>query len=209
MFATEDYNEYHFSYIDDNGNEIEAEKDALLYETAIYKEEYINGNEVKRTLLGECKYVVNESCSSGIDNENKLSTGVYTAEEVYKNFYETKNSEFYRIPKVTVKNYINSGVLKRYSFEEKGLSAKTQVDPYFYPQRKFIDHISAKSKNGLYEEKMSANTALEDNINERDPECDRLPILSEYTAEDIYRITHNIKPSEDIDSEDLKTVREN
>ncbi|MBR4889880.1 MAG: hypothetical protein IKU15_01005 [Clostridia bacterium] len=209
MFATEDYNEYHFSYIDDNGNEIEAEKDALLYETAIYKEEYINDNEVKRTLLGECKYVVNESCSSGIDNENKLSTGVYTAEEVYKNFYETKNSEFYRIPKVTVKNYINSGVLKRYSFEEKGLSAKTQVDPYFYPQRKFIDHISAKSKNGLYEEKMSVNTALEDNINERDPECDRLPILSEYTAEDIYRITHNIKPSEDIDSEDLKTVREN
>lgn len=205
MFATEDKNSYFLCYIDESGEVQEAPSDSIFKEGKIWRI-----IDKILTPIGECAYVINESYVGSVIQEVKYTgkiADIEEAEDLYNKFYKIKNKDFSRIPKINVYNKIESGNLKRYSFSDKGLSAKTHIDPYFYPQLEYVDYMSAKSVTGAWEETLSSQTAMLEN-NERDPECERWDDfdISEDNIRNVYNIVNDIQI--DIDDENVESIKE-
>lgn len=196
LFATEDVNEYFFYYQTNDSSDIkQAPKNAILRGNEIFNDDELLGNVI---------YIINEFYKGDILDENDKYSAISdkTAEEVYQEVYNKKNSKFSRIPKIEKINNINSGILKRYSFTDKGLDVKTHIDPYFNPQRKYKEYIAAKTILGTWEDTLSADTVLIKN-------ADREAVYFKadgLTAREAYNIVNDIDIDRDV--EDLDTVRE-
>jgi hypothetical protein len=199
IFASKDYNEYYFVYTDELGEIKISSKDAVCCEDKVFEGE---------KLVGTINYAINENCISGIDKNNILIiTDNKTAAEIYENHYNGKNTANYYIPQIEIKNFIDEGVLKRYSFNEKGLTTKTQLDTTFYPQLKFKESIGVKSISAIWEDRLSANTEYKQN-EDRDPASLKFDytLLGNKSTREIYNLINNIDPENDIDSEDIKSI---
>ena len=211
MLATEDIDTFYFCYIGGDNEILRAPKDAIFKNGNIY----IKGED-ELILLGKCSYIINEyysgSINTAIEYEGIKDGPDYimeSADELYSKFYKIRNKQFSRIPKIEVENRIESGVLKRYSFSDKGVSGKTHSDPYFYPQRKYKEYQSAKSITGTWDEVLSSHTYLKDNNEFRDENIqkwDDFDIASE-SARDVYNIINDIDI--DIDNESLADIQRN
>lgn len=203
ILASEDYNEYYFNYTDLEGNPAVSSKTATCFVDDLDKNGIIHINEGDE-FVGYASYIINENCTNGIDFDNiLLAIDGMTAEEVYMSAYNGKNTENYLLPRVEVKNFINDGVLKRYSFNEKGLSTKTQGDKYFYPRVGLKEVVSAKSVGGIFEDNISLNTIYIDN-EDRTPEKLRFEYDRSLSNKELYNIINNTRI--DIDDEDIRDI---
>lgn len=203
LYATEDITTYYYSYIDYISKEIKiASENALFENGSIYD---IDENE-KVVYVGECVYSPNESYIGDLNDAKKYrgEGSKETAADSYKKLYFVKNSEYSHIPKISSITDIISGKLKRYSFSDKGLTAKTHIDPCFYSQNKFKDVLSVKTINGVWEETLSNKVVLEENT-ERDPSCAYWNNFNAYSNKaDIYNIINDVWV--DIDDETLEDI---
>lgn len=209
MFATEDTNTFYFCYIDDDNKIHRAPLNAIFKNGNIYIKE-----PDELILLGRCSYIINENYSGAITSsviyegeKDGLDYSMETAEELYTKFYTIKDKHFSRIPRIEVENNIESGILKRYSFNDKGVSGKTHCDPYFYPQRKYKEYQSVKSIAGTWDEMLSSRTYLKENTEFRDEEAQRWDnfSISPDSAKNVYNIINDI--STDIDNESIEDIR--
>jgi hypothetical protein len=210
LFATEDIDEYFFYYIDaKTGEERVSPSNAnLKYNDTTKVAEIYSSSSGE--LLGECKYVINESYLGSSNDRIKypITNTLESAETVYNKFYKIKNKEFSHIPKLKITNKINSGKLKRYSFKDKGLTTKTQIDPYFYPQRQYKEYQSAKSLVGTWDEVLSANTQYFENIDNRDENVEKWDDfdIGADNIKNVYNIVNDVVI--DKDDEDINAIKE-
>ena len=210
LYATEDINEYFFYYINnESGTEEVAPFDAVLKYDNTTNTSKICDSE--GNLLGDCVYIINESYIGShaddikyINNDNIIES----AESIYTNFYKVKNKHFSHIPKLEIKNKIISGKLKRYSFKEKGLTTKTQIDPHFYPQRNYKEYQSAKSLFGTWDETLSANTQYFENLDERDENVEKWDDfdITANNIKNVYNVVNDVII--DKDDEDINAIKE-
>lgn len=209
MFATEDITTYYFYYSTEDPETpvATAPADAYFKNGIIYQP--VDGGE--DIILGNAVYILNESYPGsfadeilfGVDDELE-----YSAENINSNLYVNQNREYSRIPRITSTNKIESGILKRYSFSEKGLSAKTQVDPYFYPQREYKSYQTVKSVTGTWDEVLSSRTLMVENKDRK--QYNELRILPNIDSKDVYNAINNVLIDADEDwstiTEDLKNA---
>lgn len=222
MFATEDITTFYFFYkpipVEEepeviDGEEVPEEPEVVITPIQAPADAYFkNGNiyqlneAEEEVLLGTCAYILNESYSGSFRDE-VLFMGdedvTYTAEQVNSLFYVNQSRNYSRVPRVTSDNKIESGILKRYSFSDKGLSAKTQVDPYFYPQREYHEYRAVKSVTGTWEDRLSSKTLLVKN-EDRDA-FDKLTVTAAADPEEVYNAINNIQTSIDESWDDIIT----